>query len=323
MHLKLLRVAASTALCGGIVTLGLVPTQAALATTPTYINVPCSTTALITDMTSPANNTVLNLWPGCTYVLDNTSGPLPSVTTELTINGHGATIKRSYASGTNSFSIFVVSGSNGDLTLRNLNVVNGGGPDTYDGGAIDIDNTSAYAQVYGGTFRDNNTYEYGGAISNHGTLTVDGTKFDGNSSAYGGAVSSYGTTDSATLDDVTFSHNYASEDGGAVYNNDNDMTIRDSFFKYNHAYDGGAIYNYYDLLIVHSQFGMNSASYGGALYNDDSVEVDTSLMATNFAKYNGGAIYNNDTTPTLVADLINLNLPNQCYPVGTIPGCVG
>ena len=326
MHLKLLRIAASAALCGGVVTLGFVSTQSAMAVPATVINVPCDTGTLITDMTSPVNNTVLNLAANCTYSLTGSTG-LPTVTNEVTINGHNSWIQRSYGN-TNSFSIFVVDSTvetTGDLILKSVNVANGGGSGTYDGGAIDID--SAYecpsVSVSGGTFRDNSTEEYGGAISNKCTLTVTNATFTNNSSTEGGAISSYGTALSASLVHDTFSHNSASDEGGAIYNNDNDMTVTDSYFKYNSADDGGAIYNYYGLTIKHSQITYNSASsYGGGVYNDNDATINDSLIMFNTAGSGAGGIINEDET-YLSNDLINLNRPDQCEPLNTIAGCVG
>jgi len=321
MHLNPLRVAATAALCGGIVTLGLVPTQAALADPdPTVVNVPCSTSSLVADMTSPPNNTVLNLAPGCTYWL-TTSG-LPTVMRQLTINGHGAWIKRSSAVDTPSFSIFVVGCTTGDLILKDVNVADGGGNGISHGGAVDVTNGSA--SIYGGTFRGN-TAPTGGAIANYGTLAVAGATFTDNSAQYGGAIYSEGTIKSATLDHDTFSHNYASELGGAVDNNDK-MTVTDSLFRDNSAAnEGGAVYNENDLTIKHSQFGMNSATWGGGIYNEATAAVDRSLITTNQATDGGGGIYNENgaVDVTLTGDVINSNVPDQCEPLNTMAGCTG
>ena len=317
MHLKLLRAAARIAVFGGIVTLGLGSTQAALAS-PTIVPVTCSSSTLAGDMTSPLNDTVLILAPDCIYTL---TAALTTVTNEVTIVGHKSTsIVRGYSAG--PFSIFAV-GTDGDLILDGVNVRNGGGDD--DGGAIYMD--PGTVTIHGGIFSDNNTIDGGGAIYNyHGILTVDGATFTHNSSEDGGAIYSQGTVTSATLDGDTFSHNYASEEGGAIYNEDNDMTIAGGNFRYDSAPYGGAIYNDYDVTIAHTQIAMNSASdEGGGIYNDDeTVTIDGSLIITNWATDGGGGIYNYDGgTVTLVGNLINMNAPDNCDPTGTITGCTG
>jgi predicted outer membrane repeat protein len=345
MHLKLLRAAAAVAVLGGTATLGLGSTQAALAGPTTTVLVPCSTSSLVTDMTSPANDTVLILAPGCTYWLTAT---LPRVMHTLTIVGHQSSIVRSYADDTASFSIFSVGSADGNLTLINVNVRNGGG-DEGDGGAIHLD--PGTVTIHGGTFSDNNTTEYGGAIYNlHGTLTVDGATFTGNSSGWGGAIYSENDESTATLNHDTFIGNHASDEGGAIYNEDNDMTIGGGNFRYNTSHYGGAIYNDFDLTISDTLFSMNSASdEGGAVYNADTVTIDGSLITVNRATDGGGGIYNDDTvaldgslitvnratdggggiyhdddaTVHLAGDLININAPDNCEPTGTIAGCIG
>ena len=76
----------------------------------------------------------INLAANGTYVV--TTGPyaaagpngLPSITSQITVNGNGATIERSSAGGTPRFRILHVAGS-GDLTLNDVTVQNGHTPD--------------------------------------------------------------------------------------------------------------------------------------------------------------------------------------------------
>ncbi len=83
---------------------------------------------------------------------NNTDGPngLPSITSQITIEGAGHTVQRSNASGTPNFRIFHVA-SSGDLTLNNTIVT-------------------------GGSSGDNK----GGAIYNNGTMTVSNSTTSGN-----------------------------------------------------------------------------------------------------------------------------------------------
>lgn len=209
MHLKFLRAAATVAVLAGTVTLGLGSTQAALATTT---DVACGA-SLSTAITDANTGDVLVLAPDCTYWL---TSALPMINIDLTIVGHHSTwIKRSYADDTPSFSIFSVC-SAGDLTLRGVNVANGGGSDHEDGGAVYVN--SGTLTIWGGIFTGNNTTDSGGAIDNFlGSLSVYGATFTRNSSDYGGAI--YSQEDGATIDGTTFSRNEAYE-GGAIYNDD-------------------------------------------------------------------------------------------------------
>jgi predicted outer membrane repeat protein len=324
MHLKLLRAAAAVAVLGGTATLGL-GTQAAMAT-PTTIS--CSTTALVTAMTG-ANGVTLSLSPHCTYWV---TASLPTVMHSVTIIGNNANIVRTNSA--DPFSIFIVGCANGNLTLDNVNVSNGGGAGV-DGGAIYMD--PGTVTVNGGTFSNNNADYlepnggYGGAIYNyHGTLTVNGATFtDNNATDYGGAVYSEGTVASATFTHDMFVGNDA-EWGGAIYNDDNDMTINQGNFRYNNAEYGGAIYNTYDLTVNDTLFSMNSATgeygEGGAIYNDDeTVHLNHSLIEVNHASDGGGGIYDEDggVDVYLAFDQINGNTPDNCEPTETIDGCVG
>ena len=54
----------------------------------------------------------------------------------VVIDGHDASIVRPHSA--DSFSIFVVGCSTGNLTLENVNVRDGGGAAAIDGGAIDV-----------------------------------------------------------------------------------------------------------------------------------------------------------------------------------------
>jgi predicted outer membrane repeat protein len=342
MHLKLRRAAARVAVLGGIVTLGLGSTQAALAS-PTPTPVPCGNTSdLITDMTGADSGTVLILAPHCTYWL--TEG-LPEVMKELTIVGNGASVVRSHDA-EDSFSIFKV-GEEGDLTLDDVNVANGGGSDDYDGGAVYI--SGGTATIRGGTFSDNivSTTEYGegGAIGNFGTLVVDGATFSHNGGEYGGAI--FSKAGGTTISGATFRQN-SSYDGGAIYVLGT-MTVNGSAFRQNDgsAY-GGGIYNAADLTLNGDSFAANEAEYGGAIANENVITVNHTTMVMNTG-YDGGAFYEeseddtaiNDSVITinraseygggiyldygtvdLTGDTIYVNEPGNCYPVGDITGCI-
>jgi predicted outer membrane repeat protein len=325
MRLKLLRAAATVAVLGGTATIGLGPTQTALAD-QTIVHVPCSTATLNSDMTSPLNDTVLILAPGCTYWL---TGALPTVMNELMIVGNDSSLVRSYAKDTDQFSILMVGSTNGDLTLINVNVRNGGNGEgvsgSDDGGAVYIN--PGTVTIHGGTFSGNRTNYYGGAIYNlDGTLTVDGATFSDNSSFRGGAIYSEGLVGTTTLNGGTFTGNNG-EWGGAVYGDDNDMTIIGGIYRQNFSgKQGGAIDNVDWMQITQAMIGQNTAYTGGGVFNNPgaTLTIDNSVLTLNQATHDeGGAIYNWDGTVNLSDDTIGINFPDNCYPVGSITGCRG
>jgi hypothetical protein len=114
---------------------------------------------------SAASGATLSLARRCNYIL---TAALPTVTQDLTVDGHDATLERSHAPGTPAFTILTVDGAAGDVTatINRLSFRHGssaifvtdlgqiavtGGTFTANtaasGGAIDIDNTGFGSQV--------------------------------------------------------------------------------------------------------------------------------------------------------------------------------
>src|SRR5438552_17176006 len=109
--------------------MAVIPAQLAHAAT---IPVPCSVPALVTAINT-ANSTggddTINLAGGCTYTLttpDNAANGLPVISTNVTINGYGATITRDPSAP--SFRILAVA-STGTLTLNTATISGGKAPD--------------------------------------------------------------------------------------------------------------------------------------------------------------------------------------------------
>ncbi|HEX8915950.1 MAG TPA: hypothetical protein VF796_26620, partial [Humisphaera sp.] len=159
------------------------------------INVAAADTAALIAAINSANTLpgadTISLAAGSTYTLtaqDNYwYGPngLPAITSDVTIEGNGATIERSAAANTPKFRLFYVAGDNtvsptlspGTLTLKNLTLQGGlaKGGDGGDGGG-------------GGLGA-------GGAIFNQGTTTLDGV-LALNNTARGGAAVNYAASQS-------------------------------------------------------------------------------------------------------------------------------
>ena len=153
-----------------------------------------------------------------------------------------------------------------------------------------------------------NNANFGGAIWNEGTLTVNGGSFEGNTAATaaGAIYNAAGAT--LTVDGVTFANNSSNNVAGAINNRDGTVIITNSTFKGNSVPTsaGGAIYNASGNLstlgtitITGSTFEGNTAGNGGAVWNgsDGKVEIADSTFKGNTALAGigqGGAITNAD-----------------------------
>lgn len=150
--------------------------------------------------------------------------------------------------------------------------------------------------MYGGNaeycaFGNNTATNRGGAIYVRDGVTIDHCDFENNTAEYGGAL--YSCADDNTVSDCYFNNNGASDDGGAIYNNDlGDLTVSNSDFYYNYASDdGGAIYadSSTETTVSHSNFYYNEAGYwGGAMRGGTAI---SSTFNANSADRNGGGMY--------------------------------
>jgi predicted outer membrane repeat protein len=301
MHLKFLRGMANTVVIGGIVTLGLGSAPAAMA--QPVVDVTCSSSALAAAMTAPTDGTTLELFSGCTYVL---TSALPTVDNTLTIAGQDATLERSYHTA-NSFSIITV--GEGNLTLDDVNFTNGGGSGDDFGGAIDNDGTLT---VNGGIFLGNHVGQSGGAIVNDGSLTVDGAEFTGNSAQAGGAIFAAGNM---TVDGADFTGNSAVSQGGALYIKE-DAWVNGTLLWRNGAEYGGAIENLGSIQTSYTTIVQNDATeYGGGVVNGycTTLIADHSSIVDNVAGDSGGGIYDDyaDDTVTLHGTIVLGNRPDN------------
>ena len=109
----------------------MVAAPAVSSATPASMSVPCTGQAALVAAINAANGAgggTINLAPGCHYALtsspDNSENGLPVVTTQIGVNGNGATID-----GTNSFRVLEVDGPGGNLTLNNVTVTGGSSQD--------------------------------------------------------------------------------------------------------------------------------------------------------------------------------------------------
>jgi hypothetical protein len=193
----------------------------------------------------------------------------------LTINGNGATIRRT---GTAAYRLISVN-NGATLTLNNLTLSRG------------------------------NTDTNGGAIVNGGTLTTNGVRFTANRAAVsGGALFTAFAT--VNINNSTFDGNSTTRGAGGALavgiTFGNTVTVTNSAFTANSSpTDGGAIWNSNVLIINNSTLSGNSASRGGNLFNGrtNSASVSNTIL-TNAGS--GGDCFNNGGTinmrHSLVAD---------------------
>jgi hypothetical protein len=166
----------------------------------------------------------------------------------------------------------------------------------------------------------------GGMYNNYLSYpTLKNVTFSGNEAINGGGM--YNTNSNATLDNVTFTRNFAWDHGGGINNYNSSPAIYHSTFNGNRAVDyGGGMYNnYYNFhdnnkspLLENVIFSGNVATLGGGMYNYDNVHPTLKNVtisgntATNGAGI--GGMYNTTTSnPTLINTIVWGNSNGQIW----------
>jgi len=171
----------------------------------------------------------LNLEEGCTYSLtevnNDSDGPtgLPAITSEITINGNGATIKRETWD-MPDFRLFYLADT-GNLTLHRLRVT--GGRVRGNGGAIR--NNGGTVILADSEIRENNAGSDGGGIDNAGTLLVTNSTIVHNSANTSGDGLHNSGSSTVTLHNTILAYNDGQDCAGEAitslgYNLDSDGT---------------------------------------------------------------------------------------------------
>lgn len=273
---------------------------------------PCSKEFLIQSIDDANANgpglDVIDLDPGCTYQLDvvhNTvegNNGTPSITSEIVINGNGATVRRDVGSGKSAIRLFHVS-QGGILTLNDLTLRDGVGMEPVDV-ADPIRNS-------------------GGAIFNNGTLTVNSCVFDLNKAKLkGGAVYNAGTmtvTNTTFYDNMVNIGNEAGESGGAIYNTGT-ATLTGSTLNMNAASQSGAgIANSGTMTVTNSTITNNATTLAGiasgaAVMNSGSITISYTTIAENYSTA-AGAVFSATDTIEIHNSIIADNYGGDCsYP---------
>jgi predicted outer membrane repeat protein len=230
--------------------------------------------------------------------------------------------------GTLTVSLSTISGNS--ATLSGGGIANFGGTLTVTGCSIygnsafaggGIANASGLLTVTGSCIYGNSATQSGGGIDSSGDLTVNESTLSGNSAAFGGGIGNIVGT--MTVSRCNFYCNSAiggdfgghhdAGQGGAIFNDFGETTVRDSLFSGNTADVGGAIYNYFlvgpfgTLAVRGSIFSGNSASEsGGAIYNLGTATIQESTLSGNSAGSAGGGIFNGAFATLTVDDSVVL-----------------
>src|SRR5438477_9026867 len=230
--------------------------------------------------------------------LDANQGPLPTITTNVTING-GAAIE---ISGNDATRIFNVA-TGATLTLKNImlshaSAASGDGGAIASTGTVNAENTQflynktspswsgSAILCWGPLTITNCEFAFnsggGGAVKprSSGAITIiTGSNFHDNSSTesagggYGGAIQVFDGP-AITITNSTFTNNKAGANGGAIYVSTNStLTVAGSVFSANTAPSGGAIDNAGTTTLTNTTLttnGDNGVTFGGAINTESN-----------------------------------------------------
>ncbi|RCK73402.1 MAG: Fibronectin type III domain protein [Anaerolineae bacterium] len=136
----------------------------------------------------------------------------------------------------------------------------------------------------------------GGGMFNSGSPTLSNINFSGNWASENGGGLYNSKYSSPSLSNVTFSGNLARESGGGMYNSTySSPTLTNVIFSANQVtyYYGGGMYNAGSPTLINVIFSANQAVYGGGgMYNSGSTTLTNVTFSANQATYNGGGMYN-------------------------------
>jgi len=288
------------------------PVRAASTTIPCEGPSTSLNLAILNANTNPGPDT-LELDGACHYYW----GTALVVTSQITINGHGASIAH-YMDYKPQDHVMVVQ-AGGNLTLNQVTITRGSvGDAEVMPGVVDPRNIGGGILNYGiltvndATFSENTAWVWnvdrgaGGAIFNYGTLNVHHSTFSNNGAHdYGDAIANAGGT--VTITDSTFEDNYNTHGsviyiigyGGAIYSDGGTVSVDGSTFESNHTSQGGAVTNWSGTVNVTKRlFKNNIAGHtadccgGGAILNRDQMTVSTSTFGGNHSEFEAGAIFN-------------------------------
>lgn len=238
---------------------------------------------------------------------------LPVISSEVTIQGNGSTIKRDI--GAPEFRLISVN-PDGNLTLQQVTITGGvvSGEDFVGrGGGIAVDR--GVLSLIDSTVSGNAAGNSGGGIENYsGDLTLMHCTVSGNSAVHsGGGIENY--NGSLTVHESTVSRNSAGGSGGGVASDGGPLTLTKSRVLENVAEGrGGGIDNRGALTLTESTVSENTAVHGGGIATDETNGGDGIIKSTiskNMASSCGG-VYSDDGGLRLTDSTVSGNSAGGC-----------
>ena len=220
------------------------------------------------------------------YGYESGNNGLPSITSEITIQGNDSTLDLGGAAV--GIRLARVSAS-GDLTVVDTTITGGYMYDaTFGGGVFRVEGGDL--TIDGSTLEGNATRSYGGAIFalDDATLTItNDSTITGNSAFRGGGV--YSRESATIIEESDVSSNYASRSGGGVQANRGSLTITDSIINDN-GWEAG-------------QIGVTgSVDYGGGVLSSRAtLTIATTTIDGNYGDYGGGGVWVDNATGVTIS----------------------
>jgi hypothetical protein len=225
---------------------------------------------------------VVDFQPGLTGTITLTTGEL-TIDKDLTIAGPGADVLT--VSGNAASRVFDVPGSF-SVTLAGLTITRGQATGNQYGGGI----SNAGSLTITDATLSGDRAVFGGGIFNSGLLNITDAALSGNS-AQGGGIGNLGGT--VNVSRCTFTGN-TSVGGGGINNLGGTLTVTDSIFSGNSAFNenaGGGIYNHYGrATVINSTFSRNLSAYGAGLHNGGGT---LTVIGSTISGSTGSGIFNN------------------------------
>lgn len=218
---------------------------------PTYADCPAGNGADIIELEPETVYTLTEIYSG-------TNG-LPTIFSDITIDGQGATIARDTAPDVPNFRLFEVAAS----------------------GALSLDSVI----LSGGRVTETTTVSTGagGAILNAGSVTLTQSTVKGNEATWGGGILNLGAASRLSVTESTFQGNRSDQNGGAIFNAGGTTIVNASTIEDNRSlttFGGGIFNNDGTVVITDSTIQNNAAWLGGGGLANSAVQGNGSLIIT-------------------------------------------